>query len=187
MKLAIKNMVCKRCIMVVEQELQKLHLTPISLNLGEVEIKETPNDDKLNALRKELASKGFQLLDEPKAMIVEKIKNLVIKKIHGTDEIDLKINFSNIIQNELNIDYSYISSLFSTTEGITIEQYIIKQRIERAKELLVYNELTLSQIAYKLGYSSVQHLSTQFKKITGLTPSHFKNVKKNKRNALDDV
>jgi AraC-like DNA-binding protein len=107
--------------------------------------------------------------------------------IHGTDEVDIKTNFSNLIQQKLHIDYNYISSLFSNTEGITIEQYIILQRIERAKELLVYNELTLSEISYKLGYSSVQHLSTQFKKVTDLTPSHFKAIKENKRKPLDEL
>jgi len=118
---------------------------------------------------------------------VEKVKNIIIEVIHGADEVDLTMNFSSLIGQKLHIDYNYISSLFSNTEGITIEQYIILQRIERAKELLVYNELTLSEISYKLGYSSVQHLSIQFKKVTGLTPSHFKSIKENRRKPLDQL
>lgn len=187
MKISIKNMVCNRCILVVKQELEKMNLTPIHVQLGEVELKEELSDSQINHLRDQLADKGFELLDDRKTMIVEKVKNIIVEVIHGGDEIDIKTNFSNLIQKKLYIDYNYISFLFSNTEGITIEQYIILQRIERAKELLVYNELTLSEISYKLGYSSVQHLSTQFKKVTGLTPSHFKAIKENKRKPLDQV
>ncbi len=180
-------MVCNRCIIVVKQEFEKINLTPINVQLGEVELKEGPSDSEINHLRHQLADKGFELLDDRKMMIVEKVKNIIIEAIHRTDEIDIKVNFSNLIQQQLHIEYNYISSLFSNTEGITIEQYIILQRIERAKELLVYNELTLSEISYKLAYSSVQHLSTQFKKVTGLTPSHFKMIKENKRKPLDEL
>lgn len=187
MKLSIKNMVCNRCIMVVRQELEKMNLTPTHIQLGEVELKEDLSDIQISNLRDQLADKGFELLDDRKTMIVEKVKNIIVEVIHGRNEVDLKTNFSHLIQQVLNMDYSYISSLFSNTEGVTIEQYIILQRIERAKELLVYNELTLSEISYKLGYSSVQHLSTQFKKVTGLTPSHFKKIKENRRKPLDQL
>lgn len=173
--------------MVVRQELVKMNLTPTHIQLGEVEIEEDLSDIQINSLCVRLANKGFELLDDRKTMIVEKVKNIIVEVIHGKEEVDIKVNFSNLIQQRLHIDYHYISSLFSTTEGITIEQYIILQRIERAKELLVYNELSLSEISYKLGYSSVQHLSTQFKKITGLTPSHFKNIKENRRKPLDQL
>lgn len=187
MKLSIKNMVCNRCIMVVRQELERMNLIPNRIQLGEVELKEELSDLQINHLRDQLAEKGFELLDDRKTMIVEKVKNIIVEVIHGADEVDLKINFSNLIRQKLHIDYNYVSTLFSNTEGVTIEQYIILQRIERAKELLVYNELTLSEISYKLGYSSVQHLSTQFKKVTGLTPSHFKSIKENKRKSLDQL
>ncbi len=180
-------MVCNRCLIVVKQEFEKINLTPINVQLGEVELKEDPSDLEINLLRHQLAGQGFELLDDRKMMIVEKVKNIIIEVIHRTDEIDIKVNFSSLIQQQLHIEYNYISSLFSNTEGITIEQYIILQRIERAKELLVYNELTLSEISYKLAYSSVQHLSTQFKKVTGLTPSHFKMIKENKRKPLDEL
>ena len=118
-------------------------------------------------------------------MLVEKVKNTIIELIHSYDTVDIKQKISSIISEKLNVDYNHLSSMFSSTQGITIEKYIILQRIERAKELLVYNELSLSEIAYKLGYTNVQHLSTQFKKVTGLTPSHFKTIKKNKRRAID--
>ncbi|TBX70317.1 AraC family transcriptional regulator [Flavobacterium silvisoli] len=187
MKLSIKNMVCQRCIMVVKQELEKNKLTAETVQLGEIIFKEEPSEDQLTALKQGLTAHGFEVLDDRKAMIIEKVKNIIVTIIHSTDEVNLKRNFSDIIAQQIPVDYNYISSIFSTTEGITIEQFIILQRIERVKELLVYNELSLSEIAYKLGYSNVQHLSTQFKKITGLTPSHFKSVKENKRKSLDQL
>lgn len=140
MKLSIKNMVCNRCIMVVRQELARMNLIPNRIQLGEVELKEELSDLQSNYLRDQLAEKGFELLDDRKTMIVEKVKNIIVEVIYGADEVDLKVNFSNLIQQKLHIDYNYVSTLFSNTEGITIEQYIILQRIERAKELLVYNE-----------------------------------------------
>lgn len=187
MKLSIKNMVCQRCIMVVRQELEKHYLTADTIQLGEITFKEDLTEEQLTLLKKGLFVHGFEVLDDRKAMIIEKVKNIIVTIIHSNEEVDIKRNFSDIIAQQIPIDYNYISSIFSTTEGITIEQFIILQRIERVKELLVYNELSLSEIAYKLGYSNVQHLSTQFKKITGLTPSHFKLVKENKRKSLDEL
>ncbi|MGL2965918.1 helix-turn-helix domain-containing protein [Flavobacterium sp. XGLA_31] len=187
MKVSVKNMVCQRCILVVKQELEKNNLMAETVQLGEITFKEELSEEQLTTLKDSLSAHGFEVLDDRKAMIIEKVKNIIVETIHGSDEIDLKRNFSDIIAHQIPIDYNYISSIFSTTEGITIEQFIILQRIERVKELLVYNELTLSEIAYKLGYSNVQHLSTQFKKVTGLTPSHFKLVKENKRKSLDQL
>ncbi|MDR6782353.1 AraC family transcriptional regulator [Pedobacter africanus] len=187
MKLAIKNMVCNRCILVVGQVLEKMNLIPDQIQVGEVELTTDLSDIQLSSLRLQLANEGFELLDDRKTMIVEKVKNIIIETIHGTDKVNISVNFSHLIQQKLLIEYNYISSFFSNTEGITIEQYIILQRIERAKELLVYDELSLGEISHKLGYKSLQHLSSQFKKITGLTPTQFKNIKENRRKPLDQL
>ncbi|MCL4637531.1 MAG: AraC family transcriptional regulator [Pseudosphingobacterium sp.] len=187
MRLFVKNMVCNRCVMVVRQILDTMGIQPVSVSLGEIALKEALPKERYHMLREELTAVGFELLDDKRQKLVEKVKTLLIERIHNVDEINMKVNFSVFLQQQLTIDYNYLSTLFSQTEGLTIEQFIILQRIERAKELLVYNELTLSEIAYKLGYSSVQHLSTQFKKITGLTPSHFKQIKDRKRKPLDQV
>lgn len=173
--------------MVVKQILDELNIDYTSVVLGEINIqKETPRVLH-EQLKEKLGAVGFELLDDRRRKLVEKVKNLLIERLYGTEEVSMKVNFSTFLQGELNIDYNYLSNLFSQTEGITIEQFIIMQRIERAKELLVYDELTLSEIAYKLDYSSVQHLSTQFKKITGLTPSHFKSIKEKKRKPIDNL
>lgn len=187
MKLSIKNMVCQRCIMVVKDELQRNNLQEETIHLGEIIFKNDLTDEQLKKLKDGLSKHGFEVLDDKKAVIIEKVKNIIVTIVHSPEGIDLKRNFSNIIAQQIPIDYNYISSIFSNTEGITIEQFIILQRIERVKELLVYNELSLSEIAYKLGYSNVQHLSTQFKKVTGLTPSHFKTIKEDKRKSLDQL
>lgn len=180
-------MVCSRCIAVVKQAFEKMQVIPVSVQMGEVELEEDLSSEQLNYLRSWLSENGFELLDDHKMVLIEKVKNLIVEIIHGGDRIDLTIKLSYLIQQKLNIDYNYISSLFSNIEGITIEQYIILQRIERAKEFLEYNELTLSEIADRLGYSSVQYLSTQFKKATGFTPSYFKNIKENTRRPLDQL
>lgn len=187
MKLSIKNMVCQRCILVVKQELEKNGLTAETIQLGEITFKDELSDDQIAQLKIGMTIHGFEVLDDKKAMIIEKVKNIIVTIIHSPDDVDIKRNFSDIIAQQIPIDYNYISSIFSSTEGTTIEQFIILQRIERVKELLVYNELSLSEISYKLGYSNVQHLSNQFKKITGLTPSHFKLIKENKRTSLDQL
>lgn len=180
-------MVCSRCIAVVQQVFEKMDVIPVLLQLGEVEIKEQLSPTQLSKLKVLLSENGFELLDDRKLVLVERVKNLIVQTIHGADRVDLSIKVSYLIQQKLNTDYNYISSLFSNIEGVTIEQYIILQRIERAKEFLEYDELTLSEIAHKLGYSSVQYLSTQFKKATGFTPSHFKSLKENKRKPLDHL
>ena len=179
-------MVCNRCIMVVQQVFENLDSPPVRISLGEVETAHNIQENELEKLRKALVNYGFELIDDTKSQLIEKIKNIVVQSIHHSNE-DLKINYSEYIESHLNRDYAYLSSLFSEIEGTTIEKYIIHQKIERVKELLVYDELNLSEIAYQMGYSNVAYLSNQFKKVTGLTPSHFKQVKENKRKPLDKI
>jgi len=161
--------------MVVREELVKLGLTPVKITLGVASInQESLPDDLRSVLAERLKNIGFELLDSARSQLVEKMKVFIINRIHHTDNIDVTSNWSDLLADEMNHDYNHLSTLFSTVEGITVEQYIIRQKIERAKELLFYDEKNLSEIAFFLGYSSVQHLSTQFKKITGHTPSQYK-------------
>ena len=190
MVLHIKNMVCNRCKMVVEQELAKLGFKADHVTLGEVTLSQPAlSKEELERIDRALQQVGFERIDDRKARLIESIKNKIIERVHHVDSIDRKFNWSDILADELHHDYNSLSSLFSSVEGITIEQYIIRQKIERAKELLFYDELNLSEIALKLGYSSVAHLSSQFKKITGLTPSELKKSRKatDVRNPLDAV
>jgi AraC family transcriptional regulator len=190
MVLHIKNMVCNRCKMVVEQELTKLGFKVDHVTLGEVTLPESElSKEQLERIDQALLQVGFERIDDRKARLIESVKNKIIERVHHVDSIDRKFNWSDILADELNHDYNSLSNLFSSVEGITIEQYIIRQKIERAKELLFYDELNLSEIALKLGYSSVAHLSSQFKKITGLTPSELKKSRKPQdvRNPLDAV
>ena len=185
--LYIKNMVCNRCIKVVTEELTKLDLDIKKIELGKVVLKSNITEDKLEKLEKILKQNGFELIDDKKAKIVNEIKTLIIKIIHYNENIKEPINNSEFISQSIGYDYSYLSTLFSSVEGITIEKYIILQKIEKVKELLQYNELSLSEISYLLGYSSVQHLSNQFKKVTGMSPSQFKRLHINKRKPLDKI
>lgn len=187
MQLFIKNMVCQRCVLVVQQQLDKLNLPYKNIQLGEVTLSAPPTGTQLQQLREDLHTLGFELLDDKRSTVVEKIKNTIIQQVHHNNGEASPLKLSALLEQQLNMDYHYLSTLFSGVEGITIEKYAILQRIERAKELLLYNELTLGEIADQLGYSSVQHLSQQFKKVTGLTPSHFKQLKENKRKPLDQV
>lgn len=180
-------MVCNRCIKVVREEFDKLNLTIEAIELGKVKVATALDSAQIDSVRNVLDENGFELIDDKKSKIIDSIKTLIIEKIHYNQEPADFINSSAYISRELGYDYSYLSHLFSSVEGTTIGKYIILQKIERAKELLVYNELTLSEISYQLGYSSVQHLSSQFKKITGLTPSHFKSLKESHRKPLDEV
>ena len=182
----IKNMVCNRCILVVKQELEKLNLAFNSIVLGELQLKKEPTVKQLAQLKTNLANIGFEVLDDSKKQLIEKIKNIIVDQIHY-QPVDEQRNFSDILSKKLNKDYSYLSGLFSNVEGITIEKYIINQKIEKAKEMIAYNEMNFSEIAYHLGYSSVAHLSAQFKKVTGLTPSHFKNVGGSLRKSIDSI
>lgn len=180
-------MVCNRCIKVVKEEFEKLGLSIANIKLGEVTVTQEEKDIDFPKLKQVLLDNGFELLDDKKTLLIEKIKNTVIDIIHQSGNVDVHINFSHLIEEKVGKDYQYLSTLFSSTEGITIEKYIILQRIERVKELLVYDELSLSEISYKIGYSSVQHLSTQFKKVTGLTPSEFKKMNDQNRKPLDQI
>ncbi len=184
MKLFIKNMVCSRCKLFVKDELEKLFLQYKTIELGEVDIiSELPAHTK-EILRINLHKFGLELIDDKKTMLIEKIKTAIIEQIHYDDE-PLNINFSTFISEKLHYDYTYLANLFSELQGSTIEKFIITHKIERVKELLVYNELSLTAISYLMHYSSVSHLSNQFKKTTGLTPSHFKNLKQKKLVMLD--
>ena len=185
--LYVKNMVCDRCIRIVKEEMERLDLDVRSIKLGEVVVAAKTRPD-VDRVRQALESNGFELIDDKRVRLIEQIKTLIINSVHrGENEKASSAKYSTMIANEVGYDYRYLSSLFSSIENVTIEKYIIHQKIERVKELLVYNELTLSEIAYRMGYSSVQHLSNQFKKVTGFTPSYFKSIKKNKRIPLDKV
>ena len=179
-------MVCIRCKMIVKDELSKLGLHYIRVELGEVEIMENITEEQQNKMKIALLKWGLELMDNKKSMLIEKIKSVVIESIHYSEE-QLQINFSKYLSEKLNYDYTYLSNLFSEVEGTTIEHFIIAHKIERVKELLVYNELNLTEIAWKLHYSSVAHLSNQFKKVTGLTASHFKQLKQERRKVLDNL
>jgi AraC family transcriptional regulator len=185
MELFIKNMVCNRCILVVQQELEKLDIGFTHMDLGEVSLSAEPSTEKLKALGERLHGLGFELLDDKKTALVEKLKTTIIRLIHENTAINTKLSVA--LQEALDTDYHYLSTVFSTMEGLTIEKYVILQRIERVKELLQYDEMNLSEIADSLGYSSVQHLSQQFKKMTGLTPSGYRQLKNNDRKPLDMV
>jgi AraC-like DNA-binding protein len=179
-------MVCIRCKMVVKSELENLGFHYSVVDLGEAEIREDLSAEQLNRLDAALKKKGLELMDDKKSILVEKIKAVIIELVHYTDE-QIKVNLSDYLCEKLHHDYTYLANLFSEVKGTTIEQYYLTHKIEKVKELLVYDELTLTEIAYKLHYSSVAHLSNQFKKMTGLTPSHFKHLKHKRRSDLSDV
>lgn len=179
-------MVCSRCKMVVKNQFESIGVNPTSVELGEVEIAHTPSALQMTQLNTALNALGFEIIDDRKAQTIEKIKNLIITLVHHTND-EISTNLSTHISTQLLQDYNYLSNLFSEVEGTTIEKYFIAQKIEKVKELLVYNEMTLSEIAYELGYSSVAYLSTQFKKVTGLTPSYFKTLKENKRTNIEEL
>jgi AraC-like DNA-binding protein len=179
-------MVCNRCILVVKQELEKLHLHISKISLGEVEITTELTEDKIKQLNESLNKLGFEILDNQKQRQIERIKNLLIKKVQS-GQIEEHFSMSDFLSKSLNKEYSYISRLFSEVEGITVEHFFILQKNEKVKEWLVYGEFNLSEISYRLGYSSVAHLSAQFKKVCGLTPTHFKKIGSAHRHSLDKV
>ncbi len=179
-------MVSMRCKMLVKAELNKLGLHFVTVDLGEIDILENISLAQREILKIELLKSGLELMDDKKAILIEKIKNVIVELIHHTDEIP-KINFSQHLAQKLDYDYTYLSNLFSETEGTTIEHYILLHKIERAKELILYDELNITEIAFKLHYSSVGALSNQFKKITGLTPTFFKSLKKKRQMTLENV
>lgn len=179
-------MVCNRCIEAVEEELKKANISFNSIKLGEVVLSKEIEPESLKTLSEKLRERGFELLNNENSKIVDRIKTLIIDLIH-IHKKQLQVNYSTYLEKELNKDYSYLSNLFSSTEGVTIEKYIIMQKVERIKELLIYGELNLSEIAHEMNYSSVQHLSNQFKKVTGMSPSDFKKLQSPLRKPLDSV
>lgn len=172
--------------MIVKEELKKMMIPFIKVELGEVELKNAISLDQREELARLLLKFGLELMEDKKAMLIEKIKNVVIEMVHYSEELP-KTKFSIFLSEKLNYDYTYLSNLFSETEGTTIEQFMLLHKIERVKELIIYDELNLTEIAWKLHYSSVAHLSNQFKKMTGLTPTFFKSIKKKKRSALENL
>lgn len=179
-------MVCIRCKMVVKDELKKLGLHYTTVELGEIEIQEDISPQQHDLFKVALLKSGLELMDDKKSVLIQKIKNVIVELVHYTEE-PLTVNFSQFLAEKLNHDYTYLANLFSEVQGTTIEKFIIMHKIERVKELLVYNELNLTEIAYLMHYSSVAHLSAQFKKVTGLTPSHFRQLKDKRRSMLEDV
>jgi AraC-like DNA-binding protein len=179
-------MVSLRCKMMVKEELQKLGLHYVIVDLGLIEILEDISDRQRSELKASLLKSGLELLDDKKSILIEKIKNVIIEMIHYTDAPH-KVNYSDYISEKLGYDYTYLANTFSEVKGITIRQFIIIHKIEKVKELLIYDELNLTEISYKLHYSSVAHLSNQFKKITGLTPTFYKQLKNKRKSKLEDI
>jgi AraC-like DNA-binding protein len=179
-------MVSNRCKMAVKEELTKLGLHFIIVDMGIVDIMENITEDQRDQISIALLKSGLELMDDKKAVLIEKIKNVIIEMVHHSDEVP-KTNFSDYLSQKLDYDYTYMANLFSVIQGTTIENFIISHKIERVKELIIYDELNLTEIAWKMHYSSVAHLSNQFKKITGLSPSHFKNLKDKRRQAIEDL
>jgi AraC-like DNA-binding protein len=186
MDLYIKYMVSLRCKMMVKEELKKLGLQYVVVDLGTVEILEDITAEQHEQLKANLLKSGLELLDNKKSILIEKIKNVIIEMIHYSDELP-KVNYSEFLGEKLGYDYTYLSNIFSEVKGITIQQFIIIHKIERVKELLLYDELNLTEISYKLHYSSVAHLSNQFKKITGLSPSFYKQLKQKRQGNLENM
>ncbi len=186
MKIFVKYMVSLRCKMVVKEELKKLGLHFVVVDLGEIEIMEDMTKSQHDELKLALQVSGLELMDDKRAVLIEKVKTLIIEMVHYSEELP-KVNYSDFISQKLDYDYTYLSNLFSEVKGITIQQFIITHKIERVKELLLYDELSLTEISYRMQYSSVAHLSNQFKKITGLTPSEFKHLKFKHRNPIEEI
>ncbi len=172
--------------MAVKEDLKKLGLHFIVVDLGEVEIMETITAEQREQLKESLLTAGLELMDDKRAVLIEKIKNVIIQMVHHSDEM-IKVNFSVYLSEKLNHDYTYMANLFSEVQGTTIEQFIISHKVERIKELIIYGELNITEIAWKMNYSSVAHLSNQFKKVTGLSPSHFKQMKDKRRSPIEDI
>lgn len=186
MKLYIKYMVSHRCKIMVKEELKHLGIKHLEIDLGVIEILENIAAEQREQLKINLQKSGLELLDNKRAILVEGIKNVIIEMIHYSDVLP-KVNYSDFISKKIGYDYTYLSNVFSEVKGITIQQFIILNKIERVKELLLYDELTLTEISYRLHYSSVAHLSNQFKKITGLTPTFYKGIANKRRRNLEDM
>jgi len=186
MRLTVRNMVCARCVAAVEQIVKDTGLALRNIELGEVELEAAPTPAQQEQLRQGLEAVGFELVDDRDAATIARIKAAIVKLVHHSDEAAPKVKLSELLSNALHREYSSLSSLFTQVEGITIEQFFLLQRLERVKELIRYDELTMSEIAFRTGFSSVAHLSAQFKKLTGMTPSAFKAMGSG-RTALDRV
>jgi AraC-like DNA-binding protein len=179
-------MVSLRCKLLVKEELRKLGLRHAIVDLGVVELEDDITEELREQLKVNLLKSGLELLDDKRSILIERIKNVVIEMIHYADELP-KVNYSDYISDKLDYDYTYLSNVFSEAKGITLQQFIIMHRIEKVKELLIYDELNLTEISYRLQYSSVAHLSNQFKKVTGLTPSYYKHLKKKRKGNLENL
>ena len=179
-------MVSNRCKIAVKEVLKKLGLHFVIVDLGEVDVMEDLSAEQSGHLKIALFNEGFELMDDKKAVLIEKIKNIIIDLIHHT-ETTIKTNFSDFLSEKLNYDYTYLANLFSEVQGSTIEHFIISHKVERIKELIIYGELNMTEIAWKMNYSSVAHLSNQFKKVTGLSPSHFKQLKEKRRSPIEEI
>lgn len=186
MKIFIKHMVSQRCKMKVKEELNKLGIDYLSIDLGILELTNNLTPEQYARLKENLLSSGLELIEDKKTILVERIKNVIIQMIHESEELP-KVNYSDYISEQLDYDYTYLSNIFAEVKGITIQQYIINNKIERVKELLLYDELNLTEISYMLQYSSVAHLSNQFKKTTGLSPSYFKQLKLKRKENLENL
>ena len=184
-KLQVKNMVCPRCIMAIENVLDEMEISPVEVRLGEILLENELNNEQLSIFKVKIEKLGFELLDDKNSAIINQIKSIIIQQIQNAETQNS--NFSDLISNQLNKEYSQLSKLFSATTGMTIEHFAILQKIEKVKELLIYDELSLKEISYRLGYSSSAHLSAQFKKVTGFTPSEFKNLENSERKAIDKI
>lgn len=186
MKIYVKNMACESCKLVVKDALKELDISPVKVELGEIETKEDVSDDKKEQLNNKIKKAGLELLEKKQGVLIEKIRKVMIDYVYKSDDKP-NIKFSVLLSKELNYSYTYLANFFSEVEAITIEQFIIALKIERIKELIIFGEDTLSEISYKLHYSSVAHLSAQFKKVTGLTPSHFKALKQRRRITIQNI
>ncbi|MBA4410907.1 MAG: AraC family transcriptional regulator [Odoribacter sp.] len=179
-------MVSNRCKITVKEELKKLGLHFILVDLGEIEIMENLTADQREQVKTALLNCGFELMDDKRAILIERIKNTIVEMVHHSNEV-IKTNFSNYLSEKLDHDYTYLANLFSEVQGTTIEQFIISHKIERIKELIIYGEFNITEIAWKMNYSSVAHLSNQFKKVTGLSPTHFKQLKEKRRSPIEEI
>jgi AraC-like DNA-binding protein len=179
-------MVSNRCKLAVKDTLKQLGLHFVLVDLGEIDVMENLTSAQREELKAALQKQGLELMDDKRAMLIEKIKNAIIEMVHHTHEV-IKVNFSEYLAEKLNHDYTYLANLFSETQGTTIEQFVISHKVERIKELIIYGELNITEIAWKMNYSSVAHLSNQFKKVTGLSPSHFKQLKDKRRSPIEEI
>lgn len=186
MKIYIKNMVSNSCRFVVKDALNKLNLPYIHINLGEVEVKRNISKNQREKLKVALQKMGLELMSDRRTILIEKVKNTIVEMVHYADDM-IKVNFSDYLSHKLNYDYTYLSNLFTEVQGINIQNFILLHKAERIKELITYDELTISEIAYKMNYSSVAHLSNQFKKVTGFSPTYFKHLKVRSRNVIETI